>query len=105
MFHRHFFRISYVTRAHVLLADVCFDAMTENLSAGGIFLRTEQTLPVGQLVTINFSIPSTSHPSITVKAEVLRTNQKGMALQFKSLDYHTFTNIKAFIRHKPLPYW
>lgn len=105
MFPRRFFRINYVTKAKVMLSDASFEAMTDNLSAGGIFLRTDYSLPVGTVATINFSIPNTSHPSVTVKCEVIRKNQQGLAFEFKSLDYFTFTNLKAFIKHKPLPYW
>lgn len=105
MFPRRFFRINYVTKATVTVSDASFAAMTDNLSAGGIFLRTDNAMPVGTLATINFNIPNTSHPSITVKGEVIRRGQQGLAFEFKSLDYYTFTNLKAFIRHKPLPYW
>lgn len=105
MYPRRFFRINYVTRATVMVADASFEAMTDNLSAGGIFLRTEYSLPVGTPATIHFDIPNTSHPSITIKGEVIRRNQQGLAFEFKSLDYYTFTNLKAFIKHKPLPYW
>jgi len=105
MFPRRFFRINYVTKATVTVSDASFDAMTDNLSAGGIFLRTDHSMQLGTLATIHFSIPNTSHPSITVKGEVVRRSQQGLAFEFKSLDYYTFTNLKAFIRHKPLPYW
>lgn len=88
-----------------MTADTSFDAMTDNLSAGGVFLRTDFSLPVGAWATINFNIPNTSHPSVTVKGEVIRKGQHGLAFEFKSLDYYTFTNLKAFIKHKPLPYW
>jgi len=105
MFPRRFFRINYVTKATVMTVDARFEAMTDNISAGGLFLRTDYSLPVGTLVTINFNIPNTSHPSVTVKGEVIRNDKQGLAFEFKSLDYFTFTNLKAFIRHKPLPYW
>jgi len=102
---RHFFRVNYVTNATVMLPEVSFEAKTDNLSAGGMFIRTDYSLSVGNVVTVNFSIPSASHPSITLKGKVLRKNQQGLAIEFISLDYHTFTNLKAFIKHKPLPYW
>lgn len=105
MFPRRFFRINYVTKAKVTLSDACFEAMTDNLSAGGIFLHTDYALPVGTFATINFTIPNASHPSVTVKGAVIRKEQQGLAFEFKSVDYYTFTNLKAFIRQKPLPYW
>jgi len=88
-----------------MTTDTSFDAMTENLSAGGMFIRTDRLLPAGNIVTINFNIPNASHPSVTAKCEVVRNSPQGMAFQFKSLDFYTFANLKAFIKHKPLPYW
>lgn len=105
MFPRKFFRINYVTRATVTMPDGFFEGMTDNISAGGLFLRTDNFLQVGMTATISFNIPSASHPNISVNGEVVRNCPQGLAFIFKSIDYHTFTNLKAFIKHKPLPYW
>jgi len=100
---RHFYRLNFTTKAKVMLPDVCFDAMTENLSAGGMFVSTDYPLPVGRVVTINFKIPSPSHPSITVKSEVVRQNSKGLAFHFLDLGYDSFLHLTSAIKKRPLP--
>lgn len=105
MYCRHFYRIKYVTTARVTVADVCFDAVTENLSANGLFLRTHHPLPPKAVAKINFNIPSASHPSITVNAEVVRKSPHGLAFKFKSMDFGTFAELKAVIKQKPIPCW
>ena len=105
MYCRNFYRINYVTTAKVIIADVCFEATTENLSANGLFLRTDHPLPTRAIVKINFNIPSASYSSITVNGEVVRKSPHGLAFQFKSIDYGTFSELKAVIKRKPIPCW
>lgn len=102
---RHFFRVHYVAKARVMVSDVFFEAMTDNLSASGLFIRTDHILPVGDVAKISFNIPNASHPSVTLTGRVVRQNPRGLAFEFTSMDYHTFANLKAFLKHKPLPYW
>ena len=105
MYPRRFFRINYVTKAKVMLPESSFDALTENLSVGGVFVLTDHPLPVGKVVTINFKIPSTSNPSITVRSEVVRQSDKGLALQFRDLGFDSFLLLKGAIKKRPLPSW
>jgi hypothetical protein len=99
---RKFPRISFVSKANVVSGDNSFEAMTDNLSLGGLLLRTETLLPVGRSVLIKLNIPSTYRTTLNLRSEVLRSHAGGIAFQFKSMDYETFTELKAVIqRYSP----
>jgi hypothetical protein len=80
-----------------------FEASTENLSLNGLFIRTENRLPVGNRAEILFVLPSASRGSeISVNCAVVRYDDDGMAFQFGSLDQESFSLLKTVINRKAL---
>jgi hypothetical protein len=73
--------------------EVC-DLSTSNISAGGAFFRTTDTLPQGTKVKVNLVLPLdriqelVGHSRVNVRVEgtVLRSGSAGMAVSF-SEDY------------------
>jgi CheY-like chemotaxis protein/Tfp pilus assembly protein PilZ len=69
-------------------------ADSEDLSEGGIFVRTDQLLPTGATVTVRIQLPSRSEAKVTAKvAHVLSTSaaaavgrHPGMGLQFFTVE-------------------
>ncbi len=101
MRNRRFNRIRFESRAMVNTAGQSFEALTENLSLNGIFIRTERHLPVGNKVEIMFCLPSASRSSsVTVNSTVVRNDVHGMAFQFASLDQDSFSRLKTVINRK-----
>lgn len=70
-------------------ADMAFEVMTRNISAGGAYINIAEPLPVGTHLTIEVMIRrkagDASHSGcgcVKVGAEVLRTDALGMAVEF-----------------------
>jgi|MudIll2142460700_1097286.scaffolds.fasta_scaffold236042_1 hypothetical protein len=98
---RRFERIQFESRAMVKTGGQSFEAVTENLSLTGLFLRTERQLTVGNRAEIMFILPSASRSSaFTVNGVVIRNDVHGMAFQFGSLDQDSFTHLKTVINRK-----
>ena len=98
---RNFKRIRFMTKAMVISGDHCFDALTENISIGGLFIRTDQMIPVGKTVAVILYLPSVSRSStLTANCVVVRKRANGLAFQFKSLDHDTFTHLRTILTRK-----
>lgn len=101
MRNRRFNRIRFESKAMVKTTGQSFEALTENLSLNGLFIRTEKRLPVGNRAEIIFTLPSASiSSSIAVNGVVVRNNIHGMAFQFGSLDQDSFSRLKTVINRK-----
>lgn len=70
-------------------SDAFGNLRVENICAGGAFVITEKTLPIGTDVTLDLilSLKDISHfavkqSHVSVMGEVIRTGEKGMAIGF-----------------------
>ena len=91
--------------------------LTENLSEGGLFVRTQRTLPLGTSLKIEFSLPTAGEPlSLVGEVRWVRmTNavreeynnfgygdddayKPGMGIQFKSVGPEAARAIAQFVR-------
>jgi uncharacterized protein (TIGR02266 family) len=98
---RKYRRIQFVSKAMVRASNQSFDAYTENLSVNGLFIRTERRLPVGNRAEIKLEIPSaSSDSSFAAHVRVIRSDDNGMALQFRSLDHDSFSRLQRVIKNK-----
>ncbi|HET6419321.1 MAG TPA: PilZ domain-containing protein [Geobacteraceae bacterium] len=81
--------------------ELSFEAFTENLSLNGLFIRTERRLPVGTRAEIMLEIPSASRSSsFTIYVTVVRNNFKGVAFRFGTLDQDSFSHLQMVIWKK-----
>lgn len=72
---REYPRISaelHVEFSHLGGAEASHAEVAENISSGGVFLRTSVVLPVGTVMSLTIS-PGPSQPPIRLEAEVVRT--------------------------------
>ncbi|CAM4208343.1 TIGR02266 family protein [Corallococcus sp. ZKHCc1 1396] len=76
-----------------------------NLSRGGLYINTQQPLPVGTVVRILVSLPGASFP-VDLAGKVTRTNAQGagpggevpgMAVEFVDVDDDKRSRIEAFV--------
>lgn len=65
------------------------DLTTENISSGGAFFHTDQSLPEGTEVVIDIILPlerlkkmKGTHARVNVEGVVLRAGEEGMAIRF-----------------------
>ena len=89
-----------------------YAGFSENLSEGGLFVATHRIQPVGSLVEISITVPSSEQP-IRARGEVrwLRSYNEasdappGMGIRFVELDVASSESIQGFLTHRdPLFY-
>ena len=75
-----------------------------NISIGGMFLKSEEPVPEGTQLSLEFTLPGSQEP-LRVEAEVVRVAKRtkdkeitpGMGIQFKNLDKKQRQEIESFI--------
>lgn len=72
--------------------------LTDNISAGGAFLHTHQTLPIGTEVDVTLILPiarlkklTGKNATLEVTGIVVRTEKKGMAIYFTGIKILSIT--------------
>lgn len=67
-----------------------FTAILENISAGGIFLRTNRCIEIGETIEITIPLPdSPDNSSIVVRVVAVRITDNGVAFKFEDVDDNT----------------
>ena len=86
------------------LTDACrFEASVQNVSSSGIFIQTQQDLPVGEEIAISFTFPDSGN-QVRATGKVVRTTYSGMGIEIhiyfkKSLE--EYQTRKASRRKQP----
>lgn len=84
---RKFERVDLRTEAVVRHRDVTFRGEVENLSLKGLFVRTDQKVPLHDKVDVAmFFHGSTSELSFSLEASVVRATDEGIGLNFRKID-------------------
>ena len=95
---RIFNRIHVVSKTMVMIDNLDFEALTEDLSLSGVLIYTDHHIQVGKMISVSLNLPSVSRGSpVTIDGVVVRNNDQGVAFQFKSVDYDTFSFLKNVI--------
>ena len=82
-------------------------AEATEISAGGLFLKTEAPLPEGKLLTLRLALPG-SDEAFTVLARVVRTVRgglfriPGMGLQFIDIAARSRAAVDGYVRGRTL---
>jgi len=61
-----------------------FNALITNVSASGVFIKTDQSLKIGQEIAMVFSFPSSGQTTMAT-GEVARTDLSGAGVEIKIL--------------------
>jgi Tfp pilus assembly protein PilZ len=65
------------------LTDRCnFEAKIQNVSSSGIFIKTDQELPVGEEIAVSFTFPDSGN-QVRATGKVVRTTYSGMGIEIK----------------------
>ncbi len=67
-----------------------------DISIGGVFIETEQRVPVGETVILNFNLPSFSQP-FTLPGKVAWSGPQGFGVKFDVVPASHGRAIKAFV--------
>ena len=90
-------RIEYST------VDALFSDFTRNINEGGIFVETEEPVPLDEKVDLKLRLPGSSE-LVRVQGRVVRvepatsTEPGGIAVEFGELDSHARELINAAVR-------
>ena len=61
--------------------DISFNDFTQDISNGGVFIRTDGSFFIGQQISLSFSLPKPQQ-DITVNGEVARIDTTGIGVKF-----------------------
>ena len=65
------------------LTDTCnFAARIQNVSSSGIFIQTNQDLPVGEEIAVSFEFPDSGN-QVRATGKVVRTTYSGMGVEIQ----------------------
>jgi hypothetical protein len=92
-------RVHFVCQADIAIDDKCFEAVTDNISLDGIFIKTDSQIPVGNYGRI--SVKRDKNIIVSANCIVVRNDRSGFGAQFKALDYDSFSQIKALVLRHP----
>ena len=68
----------------------------ENISAGGVFIGTSSSFPVGQEISMAFPLP-VSQEHVRMDGEVVRVDAEGIGVKFKAIEHEQEALIKRLV--------
>ncbi len=97
------------SRADVLEKNLCLDFVSgaqfakqyiENISLGGLFVRTQQKASMGDILPIQFSIPTATgeNRQFDLKGRVCRVTATGLGLEFTNLSNEMRHELEDFVK-------
>ena len=86
------------------LTDRCnFEAKIQDVSSSGVFIETDQELPVGEEIAVSFTFPDSGN-QVRATGNVVRTTQTGMGVEiqvyFKE-KHHEYNTRKTARKKQP----
>lgn len=77
------------------LTDTCnFDAQIENISSSGVFIKTDQELPVGEEIAVSFTFPDSGN-QVKATGKVVRATETGMGVEIQVYFKEKYEQIKT----------
>ena len=65
------------------LTDTCnFEGRIQNVSSSGVFIKTDQKLPVGEEIAVSFAFPDSGN-QVKATGNVVRTAHNGMGVEIQ----------------------
>jgi hypothetical protein len=97
---RQFSRVRFNVSATIRTGERQFQGNVENLSMRGMFMVTDERLPVGDLVDITIALSGTSpEVSISFNGKVCRATDEGLGFTFEKIDLDSYTHLKNIIAY------
>ena len=99
--HRRHTRVEAKVAGHVRTGDAAGAAEIENISVGGLFMKTNAPLPVG--LTLNIELQS-AHETVQLAGKVVGTTPQGVGVEFGALPADTERKLRALLdelEHSP----
>lgn len=97
---RQFSRVKFDVVATIGTAERRFHGNVKNLSMRGMFLVTDERLPLGEPVEITIALSGTlPEISISFSGKVCRDADDGLGLLFEKIDLDSYTHLKNIIAY------
>jgi hypothetical protein len=97
---RQFSRVRFRVGATIKTTERQFQGNVENLSMRGMFLVTDERLPVDDMVDITIALSGTSpEVSLTINGKVCRVTDEGLGFTFEKIDLDSYTHLKNIIAY------
>ena len=75
-----------------------FIGTVENISLGGLFVRTHNRVGIGEQSEISISTPgAATQDRIMAKGVAVRVEASGIAFKFYNIDYNTFCDLLSLL--------
>jgi hypothetical protein len=98
---RFFRRIKINHEIKALAQDGFFIGRLKNISLGGLFIKTEKSISVGEQVEINIPLRSEFEMSnFAAELTAIRSEAEGVAFKFNQLDPKNFWTLQSFINYE-----
>jgi Tfp pilus assembly protein PilZ len=68
-----------------------------DISAAGVFIKTDESLNVGQGITLRFSFPDAAEEDLDIVGEIVWRSPRGIGVKFFDLTPQHFERIKQFV--------
>ena len=92
---RNFTRVNYSTGASIRFGSEVAICKTDNLSLRGMYLRTDNDIPLKS--SVNVTVYHSSHGSLKVNANVVRKDVNGVGLQIHSINADVFAQLRDIV--------
>jgi hypothetical protein len=92
---RFFTRVNCSVRTSILYGDNVINCDTKTLSLQGMFLITDQLIPLNS--AINVTVYHSSHSTINLSAKVVSTEPDGVCIKINRLSINSFAQLRDLI--------
>lgn len=93
-------RVVFEIEALVRYKNTYIKTEVKNLSLSGMFVKTDEDFPVGEVVELEISLTGDSSSLlISLEGVVVRTNGEGFGLQYKKVDLDSFIHLKNIVSY------
>jgi hypothetical protein len=100
MENRFFRRVDLNHRIDALAQDGTFQGRLENISLGGLFIKTKKCISPGDEIEINIPLRNDFTISkFTARLTAIRSEDRGAAFKFRELDPKNFWILQSFISY------
>ena len=92
---RNFTRVDFSECASVKHKDQIFFADIQNMSLQGVYIKTNQEIPLNSTVELTVYRPPNS--SFRYHASVVRCDDTGLGMQLKGMDVNSFVHLRDIV--------
>jgi len=89
-------RKSCLINANYSIQGNSFRSYILDISIGGVFIETSERIPVGENITLNFTLPSLSQP-FTMSGTIAWSGPQGFGVKFESVPNPQGSAIKKYV--------